>query len=644
MAKNKQIIQKKDTYCENCGRETHDVFCENCGQRKQGRFTIAYIVGELIALLNYDKGFLYNFYYLTSRPTQSLSDYIKGKTKTFYPPLPYFLTATTILILLLVFGAEYIGKHFAEKVNYIFEVKTIEKEIEDAKSVYYKKRKLQQIELSELTRQLDSLREEGKEITRPLGDSLHKKVHLWLLDSKKHQENLQILSKKGDEEAHIGKIKYGVLYLLPLLFASIAFFIFRKKSNLLFIEYFIFQLYMLSQVIWLICMGLGIVLFISWTYKLLSNTNEIPEGLSQIYLIFISLVAIGGLILGGYVSWKCIKQGFKANLEGRCANCEYATTANYCSHCGQRRQGRFTFDYIWGEILAVLSYDKGLITNFVHLALRPSRTIIAYLNGKTKPYYPPLSYFLTAMTIGVIVFSIATGSLEQIDDSILEDSEAVEKKRIEANYAKDRAIFENRLRLLDSLYGDSYRQNPAELSLLVHSEVGKDSIYRSFSYTNTVDNLIRHNDDEIRVISKSGIERKVALYGVFYGTPIYLTLLVFILFFTKKLYLTEHLIIQLFLCAQGIWYAILLFFLLAGVNLFILPLFIQDYAFTALPTSSRLSLILGYLLVLLGWYYYASIGCYKQAWWLVLIKCLLMLIVVAVMSIVASFLGLQLVN
>jgi hypothetical protein len=643
MAKNKQIIQKKDNHCENCGSETRNAFCENCGQRKQGRFTISYILGELIALLNYDKGFLYNFYYLTLHPVQSLSDYLKGKTKTFYPPLPYFLTATTILILLLVFGAEYIGKHFAEKVNYVFDVKTVEKEIEDAKSAYYKKRKLQQIELSELTRQLDSLRDEDSELTQPLGDSLHSKVHLWLLDSKKHQENLKTLSKKEDEKAHIGKIKYGVLYVLPFLFALIAFFIFRK-SKLLLTEHLIIQLYTLSQTIWLICLTLGVVLFISWTYKLLATTNEIPENLSLMYLALITLTSIGGLVAGGYVSWQCAKHGFKADLEGKCANCGHETHANYCPQCGQRKQERFTFDYILGEILAVLSYDKGLITNFVHLFLRPSRTVIAYLNGKTKPYYPPLSYFLMAMTIGIIAVSIATGSVEQVDASIFEDSEAVEKKRIEANYAKDRAIFENRLRLLDSLYGESYQKNPAELSLLVHSEVGRDSIYRSFSYTNTVDNLIRHNDDEMRVISKSGIERRVALYGVFYGTPIYLTFLVFVLYFTKKLYLTEHFIIQLFLCAQGVWYAILLFFSLAGVNLFVLPLFIQDYAFTALPTSSRLLFILGYVAVLLGWYYYASIGCYKQAWWLVFIKCLLMLIAVAVMSIVASFLGLQLVN
>ncbi|GAB4467461.1 MAG: hypothetical protein OHK0057_07280 [Thermoflexibacter sp.] len=644
MAKNKQIIQKKDTNCENCGWETHDAFCENCGQRKQGRFTIAYILGELIALLNYDKGFFYNFYYLTSRPVQSLSDYLKGKTKTFYPPLPYFLTATTILILLLVFGAEYIGKHFAENVSYVFEVKTVEKEIEDTKSAYYKKRKTQQIEISELTRQLDSLRDEDSAITQPLGDSLYKKVHLWLLDSKKHQENLKMLSKKEDEKAHIGKIRYGILYLLPFFFALIVFFTFRKKSNLLFTEHLIIQLYTFSQTIWLICLSLGVVLWVSWTYKLLAKTNEIPESLSLIYLIFIGLVSVGGLIAGGYVSWQCAKQGFKVGLEVKCANCGHETHANYCPQCGQRKQERFTFDYILGEILAVLSYDKGLITNFVHLALRPSRTIIAYLNGKTKPYYPPLSYFLTAMTIGIIAVSIATGSWEQVDVSILEDSEAVEKKRIEANYAKDRIIFENRLRLLDSLYGESYRRNPAELSLLVHSEVGRDSIYRSFSYTNTVDNLIRHNDDEIRVISKSGVERRVALYGVFYGTPVYLTLLVFVLYFTKKLYLTEHLIIQLFLCAQGVWYAILLFLLLAGINLFVLPLFIQGYTFTALPTSSRLFFILGYVAVLLGWYYYTSIACYKQAWWLVLIKCLLMLIAVAVMSIAASFLGLQLVN
>lgn len=640
MPTNKQIIHKQELHCENCGQEATHAYCGNCGQRKQSRFTVSYLWGELLSMLNYDKGFLYNFYHFSFNPARSIIAYLGGKTRPFYPPLPYFLTATTVLILLLVFGADYIGKYFANEVNYIFDIQIVEKEIEDTKTDYYKKRNQIQTRLLSLTKQIDSLKDHEEQVIKPLADSTRKQVRVWLTESKKHQEQLKNLSKKGDEEAKTSKLKYGFLYLLPLIFACLGYLIF-SKGKLFFTEHLIIQLYTFSQTIWLTNIGLGVVLSISWAYKWFYHTSQISENVSFIYLLLIGLIAGGGLILGFYTTWKFSKQGLQADEKTHCANCGHESSSHYCAKCGQRKQERFTLNYILGEVFAVLSYDKGILTNFIHLTLRPSKTIHAYLHGKTKPYNPPLSYFLTALTVGIIVFTVALASTETNEFDFFEDTEEVSKKATALNYAKDRSIFEGRLLLLDSLYGEEYNVCPSTLSSLWHDLVDKDSTHRSFSYSSTISNLIDHNDDEIKQIAKSDRETQAAIYAVFYGTPFYLSLLAFLLYFTKKLYFTEHLIVQLFLCGQGIWYSLLLFAGLVGVHQWLLPMLIADYSFSTLATSERIWYIAGYFIVLLGWYYYASIGTYRQSWWLVLLKCFLMLIVLAVMTLAASFLGVQ---
>lgn len=637
----KQIIHKQEINCENCEQESATNYCKNCGQCKQSRFTLRYLFGELLSIINYDKGFFYNFYHFSSSPTRSIISYLSGKTKPFYPPLPYFLTATTVLILLLAFGADYIGKHFADKVNYIFDVQAIEKEIDNTKTDYYKNRALRQVGLISLTKQIDSLREHEQQVTKPLADSIRRQVSAWLAESQRYQAHLKSLSKKDDAEADINKLKYGFLYLLPLFFALVGYFIFAK-SKLFFTEHLIIHLYTLSQTIWFTNISLGVILAASWAYKLLYKASQISENVSFIYLIIIGLVSGGGLIFGAYIAWMCYKQGVQMDVKNHCANCGYESTAYYCANCGQRRQSRFTFKYILAEILAVLSYHKGILTNFVHLTLRPSKTIHAYLHGKTKPYYSPLSYFLTALTVGIVIFTVATASIETNEFDIFDDTEEVSKKAIALNYGKDRSIFEGRLVLLDSLYKEDYAQRPSTLSSLWHDLVDKDSTYRSFSYTSTINSLIVHNEDEIKALKKSDRETQVAIYAVFYGTPLYLSFLAFLLYFTKKLYFTEHLIIQLFLCGQGIWYSLLLFMGLVGVHELVVPIFIPDYSFSTLQTVYRIGYMIGYVVVLLGWYYYVTISTYRQTWWLVLLKCILMLFILAIMTLAASFLGVQL--
>lgn len=632
------IINKDEAHCAHCQSVTSEPYCENCGQRRQARFTLNHILGELLAILNYDKGFLHNFYYLTFRPVQSIRAYLRGKTKSFYAPLPYFLTAITLLLLLLVFGANYTGKHFASKVGYLFDVEETTKEIDDAKTGYYKQRKQDEKTILPLIKYIDSLANEYQDDKiRPFGDTLRTRVRQLIAQSKLQQKKLAVLDQKADKE-ELSKLKYAVFYLMPFFFALLGLF-FYQKNKLFFTEHLIIHLYTISQAVWFVNLSLGLVLLFSWIYKLFTRASELPEMLSLFCLALVGIATVFGIAFWAYIQLKCSRYDLAQSTEGQCANCAYEIHTNYCAQCGQRRQERFTLAYIGEEILAVLNYDKGLFKNFVHLALHPSNTIIAYLNGKTKSYYPPLSYFLTAMTVGIIVFTFFIASTEG-DFSVQDDTEEISKKQIEANYAKDRNIIEGKLALADSFRAKKYEENPSLLSKYV--SLSDTSSVEDFSYTYTVTRLVEHNDDELRVLNKSGTERQIAIYSIFYGTPIYLTLLVFLLYFTKKLYLTEHLIIQFFLCAQGVWYAIVLLGVFIGIDNLLLPLFIANYNFTALPTSARLILIGGYLALLLGWYYYASIRCYKQSWWLVLLKCLFMLIAVATFSILVSTLGLKL--
>ncbi|HLO82573.1 MAG TPA: DUF3667 domain-containing protein [Chitinophagaceae bacterium] len=84
-----------------------------------------------------------------------------------------------------------------------------------------------------------------------------------------------------------------------------------------------------------------------------------------------------------------------------CKNCGKKSDGNYCSHCGQKLAlERISLHYIVHEIFHFFTHlEKGFLFTTVHLLTNPGTTAINYIEGKRKPYQPPVSYFLVWITI-----------------------------------------------------------------------------------------------------------------------------------------------------------------------------------------------------------------------------------------------------
>lgn len=69
---------------------------------------------------------------------------------------------------------------------------------------------------------------------------------------------------------------------------------------------------------------------------------------------------------------------------------------HYCSHCGEKALvERITFQFIRDEVLYFFTHlKKGFLFTTLSMIVRPGRTVKNYIEGKRKPYQPPVSYVL----------------------------------------------------------------------------------------------------------------------------------------------------------------------------------------------------------------------------------------------------------
>ena len=285
----KAIINLKEGICPNCGLETTEAYCEDCGQRKQGRFTFLYILKELLAVLNFDKGFLYNFYHLAFYPSQSIISYLNGKTKPFYPPLPYFLTTMTVLLFLFTFGVRNIGVTFAGKINAILDDSKTSQYIEEYE--YERFKKIISDQLLTLTHQIDTVDFGLVEPSFNEHEQLKKKVNGLFVAHKAHNEALKIIKRN---ENFADYLSYVVFYFMPFYLAFFIF-LFNKKTELFFTEHLIIQLFTMSQALWLSNLSMLLVLVVSWTYTKFSGTDSMPDLLVHTQLGAVGLAFLLGL-------------------------------------------------------------------------------------------------------------------------------------------------------------------------------------------------------------------------------------------------------------------------------------------------------------------------------------------------------------
>lgn len=85
-----------------------------------------------------------------------------------------------------------------------------------------------------------------------------------------------------------------------------------------------------------------------------------------------------------------------------CATCGRPLTGPYCARCGEKRfrAADYTLRHFLGHLLEALTHVDGKIfLTLRSLLTRPGRLTTDYLQGKRKPYIPPLQLFLIANLI-----------------------------------------------------------------------------------------------------------------------------------------------------------------------------------------------------------------------------------------------------
>jgi hypothetical protein len=87
-----------------------------------------------------------------------------------------------------------------------------------------------------------------------------------------------------------------------------------------------------------------------------------------------------------------------------CKNCGAEVQGAYCSHCGEKAKvERITFLYIWNETAYFFTHlKKGFLFTSWSMLIRPGSTVKNFIEGKRKPYQPPVSYGLIWIAIFIL--------------------------------------------------------------------------------------------------------------------------------------------------------------------------------------------------------------------------------------------------
>ena len=248
-------------------------------------------------------------------------------------------------------------------------------------------------------------------------------------------------------------------------------------------------------------------------------------------------------------------------------------TGSYCSSCGQRKQSRFTISYIVDEIFSILEFDKGILFNLKTLLLHPGVAVRDYLHGKTKPFYPPLSFFLLGMTLFILLIL-----------NLLEaDGWSTGKVFIFDTYQNAKQINE-------------YFQR--EQQWIVKQEIPDTTKIQQLMALET-ERTISIAKMESKAMRTQGIT-----YVAFYLLPLYLTGIYLLLCYQSSLHFTEHLIIHTFGTAQILWISSLL----SGIY------YLFVFASIQIPSVIGLAGMGMYGLAVVGYYCQLIREAYQLSW------------------------------
>lgn len=105
-----------------------------------------------------------------------------------------------------------------------------------------------------------------------------------------------------------------------------------------------------------------------------------------------------------------------------CINCDNEHDSKFCPNCGEKASvPKITFSSIFNDgFSTITNMDKGFLFNVKNLFYKPNEMVNAYINGKRKGVFNPISFLIIAITIYLITESLIPSTTETstIDSNI----------------------------------------------------------------------------------------------------------------------------------------------------------------------------------------------------------------------------------
>ncbi|WP_075351023.1 DUF3667 domain-containing protein [Algoriphagus marinus] len=88
--------------CKNCGSSVTGNYCSNCGQAsKVTKINLPNFLNELSeSIFQVNRGFFHTIWALFFRPGNTIREFLDGKRKNYYKPIPFVLVLSTVYFLI----------------------------------------------------------------------------------------------------------------------------------------------------------------------------------------------------------------------------------------------------------------------------------------------------------------------------------------------------------------------------------------------------------------------------------------------------------------------------------------------------------------------------------------------------------------
>src|SRR5690242_2901870 len=100
-----------------------------------------------------------------------------------------------------------------------------------------------------------------------------------------------------------------------------------------------------------------------------------------------------------------------------CANCEAPTFGAYCGVCGQERDThrRSVMGLISAFVEDVISFDSRVLRTVIALLVEPGEMAIAFREGRTMRYVPPLRLYFFVSLLFFLLLSTTHLAIVQLE-------------------------------------------------------------------------------------------------------------------------------------------------------------------------------------------------------------------------------------